>query len=552
MLDILPAYKQQGSTGMNVLFVDDQASVLNGIASGVRFEELGVKNVRYASGSEQAMEILEEIPIDLMLCDIEMPGEDGMVLNRKVMDKYPSMVRILLTSHADFSYAQESIRLGCFDYIVQPAPYDEIEKCIRKALQFIYERNKRTQLYEIGKRMQTSQMELMDRLVLNLFSDEKSDIDSSMELLALMGYPITRDKNIQILVLKSAQFKKTDTPILEEKTIHREIFETLKQAEISYPIIPVNTVDHRRQFILVLFSALSNDMEPLLDRYRQFFRNLCFARPEDSLQCFIGSVVPFANARGEMRQIQDYISGNTTNDSIVHLRSETELTYAEGFNQLMPDEGRWKMLLEGGQKRLLQNEIEAHLEKIESFSSDNQKAMCDLHQQLTHVFFNYFFDRKTNVNALFGNEYRYTDYMGSFTDADALRTAVNYMLNQVDAVSVKDLPTSDVEKAKNYIVENISDPITVKNVADHVCLNAEYFTKLFKRETGQNIKEFITLTKIEAAKEMLEYSSISVSMVALELGYTNFSHFSQVFKKYEDMSPSEYRIKLSEDAKKAD
>ncbi len=74
-----------------------------------------------------------------------------------------------------------------------------------------------------------------------------------------------------------------------------------------------------------------------------------------------------------------------------------------------------------------------------------------------------------------------------------------------------------------------------------MCLSAEYFTKFFKKVTGQNIKEYIILTKMEAAKEMLEQSSIPVGIVALELGYANFSHFSQVFKKYERMSPSEYR-----------
>lgn len=44
---------------------------------------------------------------------------------------------------------------------------------------------------------------------------------------------------------------------------------------------------------------------------------------------------------------------------------------------------------------------------------------------------------------------------------------------------------------------------------------------------------------------MLEHSNISVGMVALELGYANFSHFSQVFKKYENMTPSEYRASIT-------
>ena len=132
---------------MNVLIVDDQINVLNGIATGVHFEELGIETVRYATSTDRAMEILEEIPIDVMFSDIEMPGEDGLSLNQKVRDKYPDVLRILLTSHAEFEYAQESVRLGCFDYLLQPAPYEEIEKVLRKALQFIYERKKKNQIY---------------------------------------------------------------------------------------------------------------------------------------------------------------------------------------------------------------------------------------------------------------------------------------------------------------------------------------------------------------------------------------------------------------------
>ena len=124
-------------------------------------------------------------------------------------------------------------------------------------------------------------------------------------------------------------------------------------------------------------------------------------------------------------------------------------------------------------------------------------------------------------------------------------TAMLYMMKQVRELGKAQAPKSDIEKAKSFIMENIADPITVKDVADYVCLSAEYFTKSFKKETGYNIKEYITWTKVEAAKDMLEHSNISVGMVALELGYTNFSHFSQVFKKYENVTPSEYRSRFT-------
>ena len=179
---------------MNVLFVDDQTSVLDGIAAQVHFQDLGIQNVRYATGAERAMDIMEAVPIDILVCDIEMPGEDGLQLIHRTRIRFPKMVTILLTSHAEFEYAQESVRLGCFDYIVQPAPYEVIEATLRRALQFCYERQKRNQLYEVGRRMQTGEMELLDRVAMNLFSTEESDVRSSMELLNLIGYAVTPQK----------------------------------------------------------------------------------------------------------------------------------------------------------------------------------------------------------------------------------------------------------------------------------------------------------------------------------------------------------------------
>jgi DNA-binding NarL/FixJ family response regulator len=59
--------------------------------------------VRTATNSEEALAVFTEIPVDIMLTDIEMPGENGLELNKKVQEKYPDTLRILLTSHAEFS-----------------------------------------------------------------------------------------------------------------------------------------------------------------------------------------------------------------------------------------------------------------------------------------------------------------------------------------------------------------------------------------------------------------------------------------------------------------
>lgn len=532
---------------MKVLFVDDQASVLEGIAASVHFDQLGIEDVRYATGAKQTLELLAQCPIDVVLSDIEMPGEDGISLIRTIKEQYPEVLTIMLTSHADFEYAQESIRLGCFDYLVQPAPPEEIERVLRNVLQYIYEQKKRNQLYEVGKRMQTGEMELLDGVAMNLFSTKEEDVRASLELLTLLGYAVSEEKQARVLVLTFSQFRKSDALIASEKEIHSMMFGCLKQAEISYPILPLSTVNHEKQFVLLLFSATQNAPELSADKLRHFFDLLCQRMPKDLIRCYIGAEVPFRALREEYRRLCDIISGKLSDPEVVKLDYNPDHVTPDVSAYITGSGGQWRSLLASGQHRILMDEFDKCLEQIENFATNKEKALCDLHQRMTHMFFNYFYENNANVHELFQDAYTYNAYMDSYTDPDSLRDAMTYMMKQVKELGKSKAPKSDIEKAKSFIMENIADPITVKDVADYVCLSAEYFTKSFKKETGLNIKEYITWTKVEAAKDMLEHTTIPVGMVALELGYTNFSHFSQVFKKYENVTPSEYRSRFAGD-----
>lgn len=122
---------------MDLLIVDDQISVINGIINQIDFSALGIDQVFTACDALEAKHIFQDHEISILLSDIEMPGEDGLSLNKWVADSYSSTVRILLTSHASFKYAQQSMKLGCFDYILQPAPLHEIEDVVRRATEKI-------------------------------------------------------------------------------------------------------------------------------------------------------------------------------------------------------------------------------------------------------------------------------------------------------------------------------------------------------------------------------------------------------------------------------
>ena len=92
----------------------------------------------------------------------------------------------------------------------------------------------------------------------------------------------------------------------------------------------------------------------------------------------------------------------------------------------------------------------------------------------------------------------------------------------------------------------------VKDVAEYMNLNLEYLTRIFKKAAGINLKDYMMQCKMSAAKDLLETSTLTVSMVAMELGCSNFSHFAQMFKKYVGVTPTEYRHALRQEGKADD
>ena len=104
---------------MTVLVIDDQIHVVEGILSEVSWENLGVDKVWKAYNAVEAKGILLLNKVDIMLCDIEMPGENGLSLLKWTQDQGMEVECIFLTAHADFVYARIAMQLGSFDYILQ-------------------------------------------------------------------------------------------------------------------------------------------------------------------------------------------------------------------------------------------------------------------------------------------------------------------------------------------------------------------------------------------------------------------------------------------------
>ncbi|MDO5155020.1 MAG: helix-turn-helix domain-containing protein [Eubacteriales bacterium] len=96
-------------------------------------------------------------------------------------------------------------------------------------------------------------------------------------------------------------------------------------------------------------------------------------------------------------------------------------------------------------------------------------------------------------------------------------------------------------KAMDYIYDHLHENIQVADVADYLGLERSYFSKLFHREMGQTISQFIASKKIETAKQMLMYSEFTCSEIAQYLSFSDNSHFASSFHKHTGTTPSNYR-----------
>lgn len=98
-----------------------------------------------------------------------------------------------------------------------------------------------------------------------------------------------------------------------------------------------------------------------------------------------------------------------------------------------------------------------------------------------------------------------------------------------------------VVEVNNYIRHHLSEPITVEDLSKYLCRGRSRLSTDFKKETGENLSDFIMKQKIEEGKRFLRYTDKSIIDISFYLGFSSQSHFSRTFKKYVELTPNEYR-----------
>ncbi|OJG71298.1 hypothetical protein RV12_GL001560 [Enterococcus quebecensis] len=98
-----------------------------------------------------------------------------------------------------------------------------------------------------------------------------------------------------------------------------------------------------------------------------------------------------------------------------------------------------------------------------------------------------------------------------------------------------------ITKAIQFIKKNFKQKTTIDDIARHVYLNPQYFGRLFRKELGISVSDYINLLKIEESCRLLLESELPLYRIATEVGFTDSSYFTRVFTKHLKMTPHEYR-----------
>lgn len=394
---------------MKLLIVDDERYIRNSLRNGFDWEKLGFKEVFEAARVSEALDIIKNNMIDVIVTDIRMPKISGIDLIKEMSQLSPRTKIIILSGYDEFEYAQIAVKYGVIDYLLKPAPLKDIIVAVKKAIESILP--KETEKY-------------------------KSVLRKDFLLKLIFGH------------IKS----------------NKELIETIDE----YGLEPLEM-----PFIPILFWSDNLMADSNCFKDLEGFFKVCFDGTE--------TLDFFDDNRGHFVA---FISGKYLKQDLVVICDSLSEYIAKHLNLK-----NFKIIL--GQ-------------------------MCN---------------NVTNISNIYEEAIMVLDRYNLVSDEHVIFVDD---LNNAKAYNI-------VYMAKQYVDEHISENITIEAITDVIHITPNYFSYIFKKNTGENFIGYVNSQKINKAKKLLLIMDVPIGEVAEKCGFLDTKYFNRVFKKHTNMTPSEYR-----------
>ena len=99
----------------HLIIVDDEEAALRGLAEYINWDAIGYALSGTAHTIDEAMDLIEHEPVDVVLTDIQLEDESGLDLVGRLSKEYPRIRCVILSGHGEFEYARQAIRYGTFE-----------------------------------------------------------------------------------------------------------------------------------------------------------------------------------------------------------------------------------------------------------------------------------------------------------------------------------------------------------------------------------------------------------------------------------------------------
>lgn len=193
--------------------------------------------------------------------------------------------------------------------------------------------------------------------------------------------------------------------------------------------------------------------------------------------------------------------------------------------------------------------LHTYYEKLPIMSLDKIESIASMMYHVIH----YIVDEAVLKTSLYELNQRLTNFSSkypefnykNFQPDEALASHENdiYLYYSTDTSKSKD--ASLVKPAIEYIQANSDQKLYIEDMAKMCNISTSYFSRLFKKEVGDNFSNYVNKLRVIRAKELLETTIQPIINISLEVGFEDCGYFIKVFKKHFQMTPATYRKNLS-------
>lgn len=540
-----------------MLIVDDEKLLLDGLYE-LFLEHEGHRLELYkASGGLEALSVMSEKRIDILMSDIKMPKMTGLELGDRVKQSWPECRLIFLTGFDEFNYIHHAIKHGAQNYILK----SEGDKAILAAVgQTISELDDRLETESILKQAREIQRQQAVHHRSLFLTDLLDGLQLTDELaggtLESLGIRLAADRP---LIMAAARMDlATDFLRISEKEL---MFTALQSLCGRFLSAHMNCMDviYNREYLL-LFMQPNEHALPSKERIMTFLhgsieiiqqtaeksmgRSFSFAFTDKAVE-WDGVPRQFTVLKALLSRYYDGIQIIVTDKNLPRagVQDDGEI---RGFIEIFHKKtNALEMYLESGRRE----EVLAILKELKSYADwpaiDEMRyaeLYCAVSLRLLSASNKFGLDKDPGTAPHMAILLQPTSFSTRMEGIRALELIVDLLQNYHSAQSSR-LRGDVLGTVNAYIDSHLDGDLSVTKLAQQVYLNPDYLSRMFKQAKGITITEYIAILKIQKAKKLLSEPQLLVQDIAKILGFASAGYFSRFFKKETGQTPQEYKAR---------